>query len=59
MKLHEAGKDRVVMATAVDIEGHLGRDNRMYLLDFSRVFPCVTPNRNVDGAHLFQMFRPE
>lgn len=59
LKLHEAGKDRVVMATAVDIEGHLGRDNRFYLLDFSRVFPPVTPNRNVDGSHLFQMFRPE
>jgi hypothetical protein len=59
LKLHEAGKDRVVMATAVDIEGHLGKDNRFYLLDFSRVFPCVTPNRQVEGSHLFQMFRPE
>lgn len=59
LKLHEAGKDRVVMATAVDIEGHMGRDNRFYLLDFSRVFPPVTPNRNVEGSHLFQMFRPE
>ena len=59
LKLHEAGRDRVVMATAVDIEGHLGKDNRMYLLDFSRVFPPVTPNRTVEGSHLFQMFRPE
>ncbi len=59
LKLHEAGKDRVVMATAVDIEGHLGKDSRFYLLDFSRVFPPVTPNRQVEGSHLFQMFRPE
>jgi tetratricopeptide (TPR) repeat protein len=59
LKLHEAGKDRVVMATAVDIEGHLGRDGRFYLLDFSRVFPPLTPNRSVVGSHLFQMFRPE
>lgn len=59
LKLHEAGKDRVMMATAVDIEGHVGRDNRFYLLDFSRVFPPVTPNRTIEGSHLFQMFRPE
>ena len=59
LKRHEAGKDRVIMASAVDIEGHLGSDQRFYLLDFSRVFPCVTPNRTVEGSHLFQMFRPE
>lgn len=59
LKLHEAGPNNITMATATDIEGHVGRDGRFYLLDFSRVFPPVTPDRDLPGSHLFRMFRPE
>lgn len=59
LKKHEAGRQRVVMASAVDVEGHVGIDGRYYMLDFSRVFPPVRPDRTVDGAHLVQAFRPE
>lgn len=47
------------MYSPVDLEGHQGADKRFYLLDFSRVFPPVTPSRNVLGGHLYQMFRAE
>jgi hypothetical protein len=29
------------MTSCVDLEGHLARDGRFYLLDFSRCFPCA------------------
>lgn len=41
------------------LKGHIGTDGRFYLLDFSRVFPPVTPSKEVVGGHLFQYFRGE
>lgn len=40
-------------------EGHLGLDNRFYLLDFSRTQPPELPNRNFKNAHLSRLLRPE
>jgi len=41
-----------------DAEGHVGSDNRRYLIDLSRVFP-PNPQQGVQYGHLYQMFRPE
>ena len=29
----------------VDVEGHMGRDGRLYVLDTARLFPPSTPTR--------------
>lgn len=45
-----------------DIEGHLGRDGRYYLLDFSRACPpeCPLPNQPMEkGSLFFKLLRPE
>jgi hypothetical protein len=42
-----------------DLEGHLGHDNKYYLLDFSRVFPPEAPITTVKNAHLSRLLRPE
>ncbi len=47
-----------------DIEGHLGKDGRMYVLDFARVFPPETPYIDAGaprykGGHLYRLLRPE
>ena len=33
--------DEIELASCVDLEGHRGRDQRHYLLDFSRALPCA------------------
>lgn len=40
---HIVGHERVELASAVDIEGHLGMDGRYYLLDMARAFPPEAP----------------
>ncbi len=59
LKPHCCGKNNVTVYSPVDLEGHIGQDGRFYLLDFSRVFPPVTPSKDVVGGHLFQYFRGE
>eukprot|EP01102_Stenamoeba_stenopodia_P015947 TRINITY_DN550_c0_g3_i1.p1 TRINITY_DN550_c0_g3~~TRINITY_DN550_c0_g3_i1.p1 ORF type:complete len:579 (+),score=100.97 TRINITY_DN550_c0_g3_i1:43-1779(+) len=49
----------ITLFTAIDVEGHLGTDDRYYLLDLSRMFPPTTPNKDLTAGHLFQLFRPE
>jgi len=62
LKLHKAGKEpnAKYLYTPVDMEGHIGTDGRMYLLDFSRVFP---PERPLPSAprfmYLCRLLRPE
>lgn len=62
LKLHKAGKDpnAKYLYTPVDMEGHIGTDGRMYLLDFSRLFP---PERPLPSAprfmYLCRLLRPE
>jgi hypothetical protein len=41
-----------------DIEGHLGMDNRYYVLDFARAFP-PTVEEDIQSTFLYKLFRPE
>ena len=43
--------------SAVDLEGHRGRDKRIYLIDFSRSMPPI--EYGPGGEHLYRLFRPE
>ena len=43
--------------SAVDLEGHRGRDRRVYLIDFSRSMPPIEYGKG--GEHLYRLFRPE
>ena len=43
LKPHVVGKSEI-LASVGDLEGHLGRDGRYYILDFSRAFPPECPN---------------
>jgi hypothetical protein len=44
---------------AADIEGHVGFDKHLYLLDFGRAMPPVTPNKKFHNGHIYQLFRRE
>ena len=44
----------------IDLEGHVGKDGKYYLVDFSRLFPPDIPqNFNNYSSYLFQLLRPE
>lgn len=52
------------IASCVDLEGHLGKDNRRYLLDFSRTFPPVFRAQETRQPYdtfwpFYHMFRAE
>jgi len=47
----------VKISWPADLEGHLGSDNRRYLLDTSRVFPPC--HKTKSNSHLHELFRPE
>jgi hypothetical protein len=47
------------MYLAVDCEGHLGTDQRFYILDAARLFPPTTPLSSIKGGHLYRLCRPE
>lgn len=61
IKGHLAGKNGDAFLYApTDIEGHLGRDRRFYVLDFARTFPPATPNiQTHPRGFLYQLLRPE
>lgn len=46
-----------------DIEGHLGRDGRFYVIDYARTFPPEGPPPNLDGwdrrSVFYELLRPE
>jgi hypothetical protein len=48
-----------ILWCAADIEGHIGYDGKMYLLDFGRAMPPVTPNKKFHNGHIYQLFRRE
>ena len=60
IKGHYGGliKTRAFIYGPTDIEGHIGTDNKYYLLDFARVFP-PTAEKNVQKTYLYKLFRPE
>lgn len=47
--------------SAVDIEGHVGKDGGYYVVDFARVMPPEYPNFSHYGknSHLYRLLRPE
>nr|BAJ94575.1 predicted protein [Hordeum vulgare subsp. vulgare] len=52
------GKDSKHLYTAADIEGHKGKDGRLYCIDLARLFPTEVPDRSVRASHLFRLLRP-
>lgn len=63
---HMAGvRQQRFLYSPCDIEGHCGRDKRLYVVDFARVFPPEMPrisSQNAEryrGAHLYRLLRPE
>ena len=56
---HICGSSGTLLSSAADIEGHIGTDNRYYLLDFSRSMPPTTPDQSIPQSHLFRLFRSE
>eukprot|EP01129_Flabellula_baltica_P000456 TRINITY_DN10464_c0_g1_i1.p1 TRINITY_DN10464_c0_g1~~TRINITY_DN10464_c0_g1_i1.p1 ORF type:complete len:1958 (-),score=323.32 TRINITY_DN10464_c0_g1_i1:16-5889(-) len=62
LNLKEHIVNGVLLYSAADVEGHLGTDNRFYVLDFSRTFPPEPPfsmSNNGVSSHLFRLLRPE
>lgn len=56
LKPHIVGfnKDnRVILDAVGDLEGHLGFDNRFYLVDFGRTFPCEGPSPEIGISSIF------
>ena len=41
----------VKMYGPIDIEGHLGRDGRFYILDAARLFPPAIPIKGYESLH--------
>jgi len=42
-----------------DLEGHVGTDGEVYVLDLARLFPPETPDPSKKGSFLYQLLRPE
>eukprot|EP01124_Arcella_intermedia_P007744 TRINITY_DN14795_c0_g1_i2.p1 TRINITY_DN14795_c0_g1~~TRINITY_DN14795_c0_g1_i2.p1 ORF type:complete len:549 (+),score=143.34 TRINITY_DN14795_c0_g1_i2:117-1649(+) len=60
LQMEEELEERMeLLYSPADLEGHLGRDNSFYLLDFSRVLPPETPHKGFKNSHLSRLLRPE
>jgi tetratricopeptide (TPR) repeat protein len=61
LKPHLVGRkgEEIELASAADLEGHVGYDGRFYMLDFSRTMPPVHTGLKDRPDHLYQQFRPE
>eukprot|EP00698_Gefionella_okellyi_P012452 TRINITY_DN3351_c0_g2_i1.p1 TRINITY_DN3351_c0_g2~~TRINITY_DN3351_c0_g2_i1.p1 ORF type:complete len:1439 (+),score=307.78 TRINITY_DN3351_c0_g2_i1:55-4371(+) len=42
-----------------DMEGHRGKDGRLYLIDCARLFPPFPPPEGDETGHLYRLLRPE
>lgn len=49
----------IMLVSAIDLEGHRGKDKRHYLCDFSRVFPPELPHPNIRSSYMYRLLRPE
>src|SRR5690242_16477298 len=56
LKEHIVGGKEIYLP--VDLEAHRGLDGKVYLLDFSRLFPPVQPDSTSSSSYLVQLFRP-
>ena len=62
LKGHFAGirsDSRQFMYGPCDLEGHLGKDGKLYVIDLARLFPPETPDRKTPGSFLYKLLRPE
>lgn len=61
VKQHRAGRygRTETISAPADLEGHVGTDSQVYLVDFSRVMPPETPAPGIRAANLFRLLRPE
>jgi tetratricopeptide (TPR) repeat protein len=66
LKPHLIGKDedQWAISSPCDLEGHIGKDGRQYLLDFSRYMPPIRASKEfvpwkAPNMHLYRLFRPE
>eukprot|EP00698_Gefionella_okellyi_P008753 TRINITY_DN2189_c0_g1_i3.p1 TRINITY_DN2189_c0_g1~~TRINITY_DN2189_c0_g1_i3.p1 ORF type:complete len:714 (-),score=144.48 TRINITY_DN2189_c0_g1_i3:1496-3637(-) len=60
IKAHCVGSEEKLLYGPGDIEVHIGRDGRAYVLDTARLFPPAAPVPNgAKGAHLYNLLRPE
>jgi hypothetical protein len=57
LKGHRVGTNKLTIYSCCDIEGHKGKDNRFYLLDFARVAPPDVPTGR--GTNLHKLLRME
>lgn len=63
LKEHDAGQREgftAMIPFPADIEGHIGTDNRFYVLDLARLMPPTAPDKSKAASqYLFRLFRPE
>eukprot|EP00029_Vermamoeba_vermiformis_P012721 TRINITY_DN765_c0_g1_i1.p1 TRINITY_DN765_c0_g1~~TRINITY_DN765_c0_g1_i1.p1 ORF type:complete len:2045 (-),score=399.74 TRINITY_DN765_c0_g1_i1:745-6357(-) len=63
LKKHQVGFGAITkrLYAPADIEGHIGKDGRYYLLDTARLFPAEPPSRNLTGLliHAYDRTRDE
>lgn len=58
-KVGLAGSSEMELSGPIDLEGHLGKDGRYYLLDFSRLFPPDRVDSGKPNSYLYEHLRPE
>lgn len=56
---NSAKTTKTLLHLPCDVEGHIGKDNRTYLLDCARLWPPATPRSGVKGDFLVNLLRPE
>ena len=59
LKGHNTGQKKVTVYGPGDIEGHLGKDGKFYVLDFGRVFPPEAPDPPGSRKIFYCLLRPE
>ena len=59
LKGHKTGLQKVTIYGPGDIEGHLGKDDKFYVLDFGRVFPPEAPDPPGSRKIFYCLLRPE
>jgi len=62
LKGHWAGVgfSKCFLYAPCDIEGHLGKDGKLYMVDTARLFPCEDPTpKSSHDCFLTQLLRPE
>lgn len=56
---NNSNTEKCLIHLSCDVEGHICSDNRMYLVDFARIFPPTQPRPNIKADFLISHFRPE